>query len=358
MIASDWISKNYIEIFGAVTGIIYVFLEIRQTIWLWPVGIITSAVYIWVFFTSKIYADMSLQGYYLVISCLGWYWWARGTGHRAQGAGQKDEWRKGGRIEEVKKELQVTRLKLKTGVVLAIVFVLLYASMWLVLTRLTDSPVPVWDAFITSLSIIATWMLARKIYEHWYLWIVVNFVSAVLFLTRGLYPTVILYVVYGVMSFGGLIAWKKTICSFRNSIVNLCDPEYSGIVYLSGKMKKSFKQQRNYEGREQSYTKVKKIKLIRFRKMNYFQSESYTVIVADGTFPQHNIPLEYLKNAKRIVCCDGSTQNLILSGIQPDAIVGDLDSLNDELANRFADRIYLDESQETNDLTKAVIMVQ
>jgi nicotinamide mononucleotide transporter len=67
------------------------------------------------------------------------------------------------------------------------------------------------DAFITSLSIVATWMLARKILEHWYLWIVVNFVSAVLFLTRGLYPTVILYLVYGIMSFVGLVAWKKTI---------------------------------------------------------------------------------------------------------------------------------------------------
>jgi len=110
-----------------------------------------------------------------------------------------------------KKELQVTRLTLKTGILLFIVFVLLYCAMWLILTRLTDSPVPVRDAFITSLSIIATWMLARKIYEHWYLWIVVNFVSAVLFLTRGLYPTVILYLVYGVMSFGGLISWKKTI---------------------------------------------------------------------------------------------------------------------------------------------------
>jgi thiamine pyrophosphokinase len=88
--------------------------------------------------------------------------------------------------------------------------------------------------------------------------------------------------------------------------------------------------------------------------MNDFQSESYTVIVADGAFPQHNIPLEYLKNAGRIVCCDGSAQNLILAGMQPDAIVGDLDSLADELANRYADRIYLDESQDTNDLTKAV----
>lgn len=197
MIVSGWLSNNYIEVFGAITGIIYVFLEIRQTIWLWPVGIITSAVYIWVFFTSKFYADMSLQGYYLVISCLGWYWWARRINGR-QGDGEK-------------RTLQVTRLKLRTGVVLGIVFVLLYAIMWLVLSRFTDSPVPGWDSFLTSLSIVATWMLARKIYEHWLLWIVVNSVSAVLFLTKGLYPTVILYVVYGIMSFAGLAAWKKTI---------------------------------------------------------------------------------------------------------------------------------------------------
>jgi len=217
MIITHWLSNNYIEVFGAVTGIIFVFLEIRQTIWLWLVGIITSAVYIWVFFTSKIYADMSLQVYYLVISCLGWYWWAKGTGRRAQGTGQRtqDTGRRaqgtGQKGDGEKEELEVTRLKPRTGMVLAIVFVLLFIAMWLFLTRLTDSPVPVRDSFITSLSIIATWMLARKIYEHWYLWIVVNFVSAVLFMTRGLYPTVILYVVYGLMSFVGLAAWGKTI---------------------------------------------------------------------------------------------------------------------------------------------------
>jgi nicotinamide mononucleotide transporter len=195
MITMKWLSENYIELFGAITGIIYVFLEIRQTIWLWPVGIATSAVYIWVFFTSKIYADMSLQVYYLIISCLGWYWWAKGGTNRI---GEKEE-------------LQVTRIKVRTAVILAITFVFLFFAMWYILNRFTDSPVPVRDAFVTSLSIIATWMLARKIYEHWYLWIVVNFVSMVLFFARGLYPTVILYLVYGLMSFSGLIKWKKTI---------------------------------------------------------------------------------------------------------------------------------------------------
>jgi len=222
MIVTDWLSNNYIEVFGAIAGILYVFLEIRQNIWLWPVGIITSAVYIWVFFTGKLYADMSLQVYYLIISFLGWYWWVKGTGHWAQGTGHRvqdaenmtrDEEEKGKGDDGEKEILRVTRLRLMTGIVLAFVFIILYAIMWLVLTRLTDSPVPARDSFITSLSIIATWMLARKIYEHWFLWIVVNSASVALFLARGLYPTVILYVVYGIMSFAGLVAWRKTIRS-------------------------------------------------------------------------------------------------------------------------------------------------
>ena len=192
-----WLRNNYIEVFGAVTGIIYVFLEIRQNIWLWPLGIVTSAVYIWVFFTSKFYADMSLQVYYLAISILGWYWWARG-GRMGEG----ENGRKGD-------ELAVTHLTIRIGLILLSVFIFLFIATWYVLMEMTDSPVPAWDAFITSLSVVATWLLARKIYEHWYLWIVVNSVSAVIFFARGLYPTVILYIIYGLMSFVGLVEWKK-----------------------------------------------------------------------------------------------------------------------------------------------------
>ena len=79
-----------------------------------------------------------------------------------------------------------------------------------------------------------------------------------------------------------------------------------------------------------------------------------TVIIADGTFPSHEIPLGYMKDAERIICCDGSTQNLIDFGLEPSAIVGDMDSLSTELAIRFNDRLFADKSQETNDLTKSV----
>jgi nicotinamide mononucleotide transporter len=243
MIISSWLSNNYIEIFGAITGIIYVFLEIRQTIWLWPLGIITSAVYIIVFFTSKFYADMSLQAYYVVISVLGWYWWMQGAKRREKGVVQRAEgenspfesasadrrsqsgqgdvkWAEGSgigaqssepRAQNTMQGLTVTRINLKLAAVLFVLFIVLYAVMFFILSRFTDSPVPEWDSFLTSLSIIATWMLARKIYEHWFLWIVVNTVSVILYFTRGLYPTVALYAVYTFMSFIGLKAWKATI---------------------------------------------------------------------------------------------------------------------------------------------------
>lgn len=79
-----------------------------------------------------------------------------------------------------------------------------------------------------------------------------------------------------------------------------------------------------------------------------------TVIVADGAFPQHEIPLGYLRSADIIVCCDGSAEAVIKAGLMPSAIVGDMDSLSEKLSEKLADRIYNDENQETNDLTKTV----
>ncbi|MDL2323134.1 thiamine diphosphokinase [Bacteroidales bacterium OttesenSCG-928-A17] len=79
-----------------------------------------------------------------------------------------------------------------------------------------------------------------------------------------------------------------------------------------------------------------------------------TIILADGAFPQHSIPLEFLKKADRIVCCDGSAEKLLKYGIQPTYIVGDMDTLSEELKTRYASIIHFNPDQETNDLTKAV----
>mgnify|MGYP002626262771 CR=1 FL=1 len=78
------------------------------------------------------------------------------------------------------------------------------------------------------------------------------------------------------------------------------------------------------------------------------------VILANGEFPHHEVPMAMLRSALPVVCCDGATQNLVEAGLQPTAIVGDGDSLSEDMKARFADIIHLVAEQETNDLSKAV----
>ncbi len=89
------------------------------------------------------------------------------------------------------------------------------------------------------------------------------------------------------------------------------------------------------------------------RKISIIQ-DFRTIILANGAFPIHNIPLSFLRKAEKIVCCDGATENLLAYGLEPDYIVGDLDSISKELSNRYAGILYHNPDQETNDLTKAI----
>lgn len=202
---SNWILGNFIEIFGVISGIVYVFLEIKQDVRLWPVGFVTAGVYMWVFFDGKLYADACLQFYYLVISVLGWRWWIKSV--------HPPKKREEGSVANQKEPLRVTHISKRTAVVLATVFAVCFVAVWRVLDRFTDSPVPMADAFVSTLSAIATWMLARKYLEHWYLWIIIDFVAVLLFYERGLYPTIVLYLVYCVMAFVGLKEWRKTMAT-------------------------------------------------------------------------------------------------------------------------------------------------
>jgi thiamine pyrophosphokinase len=78
------------------------------------------------------------------------------------------------------------------------------------------------------------------------------------------------------------------------------------------------------------------------------------VILADGSFPEHPVTLGILNGASKIVCCDGSTDALVKHGLEPWAIVGDMDSISPELFEKYSKRTYKDDDQESNDLTKAV----
>jgi len=188
-----WLSGNYIELLGAILGITYIFFSIKQSILTWPVGLLTSVLYVWVFFVSKLYADMGLQVYYVVISIYGWYVWLRGN--------------QSNHTESIK----VSRLSIKLGFILSIASLLLFILIWFLLKNYTDSTVPMADGLATALSIVATWMLARKILEHWLVWIFVDAFSIGLFWYKDLHPTVILFVVYTVMAYIGYREWKREL---------------------------------------------------------------------------------------------------------------------------------------------------
>ena len=80
-----------------------------------------------------------------------------------------------------------------------------------------------------------------------------------------------------------------------------------------------------------------------------------TVILANGDFPVHKTPFQFLLNAEKIICCDGATQNLLNAGIIPDFIIGDLDSISEDIKKKFSSIIIHSADQESNDLTKAFI---
>jgi nicotinamide mononucleotide transporter len=202
----NWLSENYIELSGTIISFIYLYFSIKQNILLWLTGLISALLYAYVFFHAKFYADMSLQVYYIVISIYGWIYWAN-------------------KLKENKEhEFPIQKYSTKQW----LIFILL-TSIGTYLTgyfldNYTDSPVPYWDAFTTISSFIATWMLAKKYIENWLIWIVVDFVSMILYFWKGLYTTVILFAVYTIMGFVGYLEWKK---SLKTEDLNLINPKLS-----------------------------------------------------------------------------------------------------------------------------------
>ncbi|MGL4994320.1 MAG: nicotinamide riboside transporter PnuC [Bacteroidales bacterium] len=189
--------NNLIEILGTVSGLLYLYLEIKQRPTMWIVGIITSLAYLFVFFNAKIYADASLQMYYVVISFYGLFLWRRSL--------------RGGALKQQNENsnIEYRVMSIETWGYIIGFSILLFIVMFTILSLYTDSPIPIGDAITTSLSIVATWMLAKRYIEHWGFWVVINFISIYNYWIRELNYTVLLYIFYGVFAIVGLYTWKK-----------------------------------------------------------------------------------------------------------------------------------------------------
>jgi nicotinamide mononucleotide transporter len=189
-----------IEIIAALFALLYLWLEIRQRSALWIVGIISSAFYVVIFYHGKFYADMALNGYYILAGVYGLWMWRCGNARNNPN-----------RVSNSVRVLPVSRTTAAQAVVLAGVAAALAGSLTFVLQRFTDSPVPFGDALTTALSIVAMWMLAHKLIEQWWVWLAVNLISTGLYFWRGLEPTAVLYLIYSIASVVGYFQWKKTM---------------------------------------------------------------------------------------------------------------------------------------------------
>jgi nicotinamide mononucleotide transporter len=182
-------STTTLEVVATTTGLLSVWLTAREKIWAWPIGLVNVACFFYMFYEVKLYADMTLQVFFFILSIYGWVIWLT----KRNGA-------------KVRPTRRITpRL---AGILLVALFA--GTGMWgYVLSTYTDASIPYPDAFIAMLSLIAQMLLSYKILENWYCWIVVDVLSVGMYLYKGLNMLAFLYVIFLCIAISGLITWKK-----------------------------------------------------------------------------------------------------------------------------------------------------
>ncbi|MBQ5783549.1 MAG: nicotinamide mononucleotide transporter [Bacteroidales bacterium] len=187
---------EFLEIIGTIVGLVYLYLEYKASIHLWIAGIIMPAIYIFIYWDAGLYADFGINVYYLLAALYGWFLWKYGNKNKCSEASDGNE-------------LPISKIPKRLILPSILVFVLTFILILYILISFTDSNVPYLDSFTTALSIVGMWMLARKFIEQWWVWIVVDLVSAGLYVYKELYLTSGLYALYAVIAFFGYLNWKK-----------------------------------------------------------------------------------------------------------------------------------------------------
>jgi len=180
-----------LELFAVACGLASVWFMKQERILVYPFGIINVLIYVYICFTSRLYAYAGINVYYAVISAYGWYNWLRKN--------QKDE------------RIRITRLPgwgllFYAGCITVFFFLLRF-----LLDRFTDSEIPTWDALTTAIYVIAMWLLARKKIEHWILWIIGDIISIGMFIWLNLYFSSFQFLVFTVIAIFGFVEWRRKI---------------------------------------------------------------------------------------------------------------------------------------------------
>ncbi|GAA0877387.1 nicotinamide riboside transporter PnuC [Algoriphagus jejuensis] len=178
-------------------GIASVFYSMREHIWVYPTGIISTLIYVWICFEYKLYADMGINAYYFGMSIYGWYVWTH--------------------PKENQTVLPVTWLDANGWLASIVIFGVSYLVLSNVLKAFTDSDVPYWDSFTTASAFVGMWLMAKKKVENWFFWLLTDLVSIPLYFYKGLVLTSFQYLVFTILATVGLFAWIKSSKSYVQS---------------------------------------------------------------------------------------------------------------------------------------------
>lgn len=176
------------ETAGVALAIAYLLLAIRQNILCWSAAFLSSLIYLWVFFTARLYMESSLQLFYAGMAVYGWHQWRYGGADR-----------RGLRISTWSPRQHLAAIGLIASSTAVLGWVLSH----------TDAVFPYVDSFTTVAAVLTTYMVARKILENWVYWFVIDGVSVYLYLARDLNLTAALFVLYLVLIVAGFRRWSR-----------------------------------------------------------------------------------------------------------------------------------------------------
>ena len=194
---TEFLTSHWLDIVTTVLGLAYILLEYKASIWMWAVGFAMQALGIVLYYQKGLYADCGMEFYYLSMTVYGyWKWKTHPQPLSVEGGG----------IKSLLPSLNRERL----GVGLFIIAAIWAAIYWLLVT-FTKSNVPLADSFTTALSIVGIWALAHKYLEQWFIWIVVDVVTSVLYFYKDIPFKASLYALYVIIAIFGYIKWRKMI---------------------------------------------------------------------------------------------------------------------------------------------------
>ncbi len=185
-----------LELSAVMLAIAYLILAIRQNIWCWLCAGISTAIYIYLFADAKLYMESFLNVFYFVMAIYGWYVWHFGK--------SGDD------------ELPVSVWPWSVHMIAIAIIVAMSLTSGFLLERFTDAKFPYIDSMTTWSAIWATFLVARKVLENWWYWLVIDTVSIFIYWARHLELTSLLFVIYVVLVPIGLLSWSR---SYRRQVI-------------------------------------------------------------------------------------------------------------------------------------------